>query len=342
MKKLLTLFLAFAAVVFGSFGFASCGGKTENTENLTVDVYAPDGAPALALARLMDEEMKFGAATSYNVVPATTIQTYVTGDQPAAELAVLPVNDAASLLGKGDKYQMLGVVTHGNLFILSKSTGVEIDPENAAEILKGKKIGSLQLNNFVGFALRTVLNKYGVEYEIRQNKEETNDTQKAYLYEVVPTEITPAAKFDYMIAAEPAVSAKVKGTEGKLKIVGNLQSLYGEKGYPQAVLAAKTEFIRNNAKYVSDFTAAVSAAADWLTAEETTAERVVNAVSSHLPSGTTPSFNAKNLTREVIKNCAVRYETAESAKKRVNAFLAEISTVTGKSFAVENEFFYMS
>lgn len=344
MKKFLAVALSALILAFGTVFFTACNidpddpGKTEET--VVADVYAPDGAPALALAQLMAEDAQFGGKVTYNVVPATTIQTYVTGEEPQAELCILPVNAAAQLLGKGDVYRMLGTVTHGNLYVLAAAAQESLTASNISELLKGSKIGCLQLNNFVGYALRIVLDKYDIDYEIRENKEETNATDKAYLYEVAANEITPAASYDYMIAAEPAVSTKVANTQNRLQVKGDLQELYGENGYPQAVLVAKADFIEENGQFIADFTQAVAENAEWLLADTTDASEVVQAVADHLPDGTTPSFTADNLTKEVIANCAVRFDGAASCKERVNTFLAELSDLLGKTFSVADAFYY--
>ncbi len=353
MKKFLAVFLSLLMLTGVCMALISCvsgedkdddktQGGTQNT--VEADVYAPDGAPALALAQLMSEEMQFGGKVTYNVVAADTIQTFVTGKEPQAELCILPVNAAAKLLGTGETYQMLGAVTHGNLYVLSAKHNEEITAENAAELLAGTKIGCLQLNNFVGYALRTVLSKYEVSFEERSDKGETNETEKAYLYNVDGTEITPAADYDYMIAAEPAVSKKVNATKDKpkpLTVVGDLQALYGEKGYPQAVLVAKKDFIAKNTDFIQDFTDAVASNAAWLLNEQTSAKTIYDAVVGHyLKEGTTPTFGESDLTKEVIGACAVRFDSAASCKTRVTEFLAELSVAASQTFSVEDAFFY--
>ena len=358
MKKFLAIALSALILAVGAVFFAACGERGNNgdetgnnnnggnnggtQQTVEADVYAPDGAPALALAQLMSEEMQFGGKVTYNVVPATTIQTYVTGEEPRAELCILPVNAAAQLLGTGEVYKMLGTVTHGNLYVLAAAAQESLTASNIPELLKGSKIGCLQLNNFVGYALRIVLDRYGVDYEIRENKEEENTSDKAYIYEVTATEITPAASYDYMIAAEPAVSTKVAKTEGKLQVKGDLQELYGENGYPQAVLVAKADFIAENGKFIADFTQAVAENAEWLLADTTQASDVMQAVADHLPDGATPSFTAENLTKEVIANCAVRFDAAASCKERVNTFLAELSDLLDKTFSAADAFYYIA
>ena len=63
MRKLLSALLCVFLAVSVSLGLSACGNKKDY-----ISVYTPDGAPALALAKLMDEENSFGGKTEYNVV----------------------------------------------------------------------------------------------------------------------------------------------------------------------------------------------------------------------------------------------------------------------------------
>lgn len=337
MKKFLTIVLSALMLTAGTALFAACSDEDG------IDVYAPDGAPALALAQLMGEEMQFGSdkPVNYNVVNANTVQTYVTGENPQAELCVLPVNAAAMALGSGEKYKMLGTVTHGNIYVVSNTEKTALTAANLEEQLTGKMVGCIQLQSFVGFALQIVLDKYEIEYRITEDDEDVQEGIVNIVNISDPAgQISGTASYDYMVAAEPVVSTKT-GNIPTLEVVGDLQALYGEGGYPQAVLVAKAEFLENNAEFAAQFIAAVEANATWLTADTTSAETIVSAVSSHLPEGSTPTFNAKNLTKTVIENCAVRFESAASCKGEVKNFLAEISAVNPKmQFNVADAFFY--
>ena len=68
----------------------------------------PDGAPALALAKLMYEDEKDDGVT-YRVVKSDVIASKVTYTdmQKNADLCIMPITAAAKLLGKGDRYVML-------------------------------------------------------------------------------------------------------------------------------------------------------------------------------------------------------------------------------------------
>ena len=342
MKRLLTVLLSALFLVTGSALFAAC-----DKESARVSVYMPDGAPALAMAQLMSEEMQFGGEVSYNVVDSTAIQTYVGGDDPQADVCVLPVNLAAQTMGSGSVYRMLGTVTHGNIYFLSsKHPDAALTAENLADLLVGKTVGCIQLNNVVGLTLRLVLAQNDVDYAVIEDVSQAAADKVNILNIADPASgITPAAEYDYMVAAEPVVTTKVNATasnaEGmRLVNVGDLQALYGEGGYPQAVLVAKTSLIESHSAFVESLIEAVKANADWIKAETTSVENIVAAVSAHLPSGAKGTLTVQNLNKDVIGRCAVRFAAAAECKEEVNAFLAALSQAAGKTFSVSDAFFY--
>ena len=142
MKKLLAGILCAAVCGAAVLGAAACGDNDKSRgQGTTFSVYAPDGAPALALASLLDgEQSAYGDNFDFDVhiVNATSIQTYVAGESPAADFCILPVNAAGKLLGTGVTYQMLGTVTNGNLYFLKNGAKElpDLTAENIAEVLQ--------------------------------------------------------------------------------------------------------------------------------------------------------------------------------------------------------------
>ncbi|MBQ7913327.1 MAG: hypothetical protein IJ308_08335 [Clostridia bacterium] len=145
---------------WGGGAFVSSAYPPENE----VTVYMPDGAPALALAKIMSEDTAEDGVT-YKVVDPSLISSVLTYEDESknADMCVLPVTAASKLLGKGDRYKMVGVVTHGNLFLISKD-GEALTAENLAS-LKGKTIGVLNISQVPGLTLKAVLNKYDIPFE---------------------------------------------------------------------------------------------------------------------------------------------------------------------------------
>lgn len=147
------------------FFWAGAGqGSAVNPPEKEISVYMPDGAPALALAKLMREDTADDGVT-YKVVAPNLIASKVNykDESQNADLCVMPVTAASKLLGKGDRYKMVGVVTHGNLFLISK-TGEALTADNISA-LKGKTVGVLNINEVPGLTFKVVLNKYNIPFE---------------------------------------------------------------------------------------------------------------------------------------------------------------------------------
>ena len=237
--------LALGAIFLGAavLGLTAC--KQDADTDKTYSVYAPDGAPALALVNAIEDKAeKF----EYHVVDSSTIQTYVTGEEPAADFCILPLNAASKVLGTGTTYQMLGTVTNGNLFFLSAEDNEDLTKDNLSTLV-GKSVGVVQLPNVPGLTLQAVLNKYDIDYQIVENDGE-KATDKVNLIAFDPANVTPAGGCDYYLCPEPAASTKIKGTASAQKpfrMAGDLQALYGgDEGYPQAVLVAKKSVLEGD------------------------------------------------------------------------------------------------
>ena len=97
------------------------------TSNLTSnkDAYTfimPDGAPAIAVSKMMSEEDDLGTnkTVSYSVVTSDLISNKVAKGE--ADLVLAPINLASKLYkahDANDHYVMVAVVTHGNFYIIS-------------------------------------------------------------------------------------------------------------------------------------------------------------------------------------------------------------------------------
>ena len=339
MKHPVSLALGVVFLGAAALGLAACKQDADTTK--TYSVYAPDGAPALALVNAIEDKAeKF----EYHVVDSSTIQTYVTGEEPEADFCILPVNAASKILGTGTVYQMLGTVTNGNLFFLSAEDNEDLTQDNLSTLV-GKSVGVVQLPNVPGLTLQVVLSKYKIDYQIVENNgEQAQD--KVNLIAFDPANVTPAGGCDYYLCPEPAASTKIKGTASAAKpfrMAGDLQELYGgEEGYPQAVLVAKKSVLegdKTDKDVVKTMLSYMENSNAYL--KTVTPETVLSALDGVRTEGLSASFNANNLTSEVIANCSVRFTTASACKQRVNAFLEELIAVNESAAkAVSDAFFY--
>ena len=344
MKKFLTLFFVLLLSLTTIFAFTACDKEKDDTT--TYSLYAPDGAPALSVARLLHDENAL-PFLDVNIVEASTIQTYVTGETPKADFAIMPVNAANKLLGSGEKYQLLGTVTHGNLFLMKKQSGENITLENIGtkEGLLGKTVGVINLANVPGLTFKAILADNNIEYKDISESGDVDENKVNLKGLANGTEVVPASDCDYFVVPEPAATTKQNATQGKLSIAASLQDLYGQEGgYPQAVLVVKKQIassdIENMVKVLYSFAQNES----WLKAQTTKTEDIVNAVvSGFVKKDTTPTFKADNLNATVIENCAIRFERLNNQNKgKIENYINKLNAISNNAWgSVKQEFLYI-
>ncbi|MBQ8428063.1 MAG: hypothetical protein IJX18_02280 [Clostridia bacterium] len=324
MKNKFLAILLSTAFIGSVCAFSSCndGGQ--------VRVYAPDGAPALALSKLLSED-RAEDGIEYTITSSDNIKPFVTGK--TADVCILPVNLASILLGDGSTYQMVGLATHGNLYLLS-AENKQYTRDNLDE-LKGKKIGVVNLANVPGLTLRATLSDLQVAYSL---SEQTADS--VYLYGATPAEAKPTGNADLYLLPEPKVSEKLNEFENELFLAGDLQTLYGgESGYPQAAVVAKKEFVQNNPAAFTKIIEGLSQGESYLSSASI--NEICDAVAVHREEGLSANFTKETLTREGIARSNVRFEKSSLCHEKVDAFLQKLAQIDGtKAQSVGENFYY--
>lgn len=126
-----------------------------------VKVVAPDGAPALAIAKFISDNESFntGKTFNYSVVSANKIGAAV--QQGTGDIVILPVNAASKLYAAyaNDTYKLVSVVTHGNLYIMSSEEISDVTE------LKEKTIGVIGQGLVPDLTLKAVFAKYNLVLE---------------------------------------------------------------------------------------------------------------------------------------------------------------------------------
>lgn len=335
LKRKVAAIACAAAAVF-VLGVSACAEDTGSGE-FSYTVAMPDGAPALAAARLMVEDMQFGGEVNYTVVNSNAITQQISGG--VADICILPVNAAVQLAGSGETYSLLGTVTHGNLYMLSAKHPDEQITVSNLKSLVGKTVGCIQLSSFVGNVFKIILEDNDVPYSVVESVSDAKSDSVNLINIAEPsTGITPAAEFDYMIGAEPLVTAKTTAAPA-LKIVGDIQALYGENGFPQAVMLAKNSVIEQNGEFIADFISAVEANAEWIASDDADMTAIVNAINANY-GGATSSLNANNLNSTVISRCAIEFVSATECRQEITDFIDKLEAVTGTTLTIADKFFY--
>ena len=342
MNKAFKIAMAAAVCAAAVCAAAGCGRDDKSKQTMPeYSVYCPDGAPALSLLNGLNEndDKQF----HYHVISSATVQAQVTGEKPAADFCVLPLNLASKLLGSGENYRMLGTVTHGNLYFLTTGENAPLTRDNLSS-LAGKTVGAVQLTNVPGLTLQAVLAQYEIPYQTIESLQAEKAADKVNLLQMGTdaADVTPAYGCDYYLCPEPAVTAKINGTASSpkpFKLAGDLQALYGgEAGYPQAVLVGKKSILTDDRASADKLVSYFKGNAEYLATADTAT--VLSLLASVRTEGLAPAFNDKNLSAAVIANCSVRYESAKDNKDAVNAFLNKLIAVNPNAASTVSDAFY--
>lgn len=312
--KIKKILCSLTAVALCGLPLTACNGGNGGGNASTVKVYMPDGAPAIAMSKLMSDGYD---GAEFTVVNASSIaQRVSSGD---ADIAVMPINGAAALYNKGAKITMLSVNTHGNLYIVgANDESVELDD------LVGKKVGVIGQGNVPDLTFRMLLKESEISYSVSDT---TVDGGVAIKYGADGTALFPLlnrGEIDYVVAAEPAVNSAV--TNMNKHIVADMQELWSNTvggDYPQACVVAKTELVNGNPTFITNFMNALEASDGWV---EDHSSEAISAIKSHMEEGVTSTL-ADNLPKAVIERCNVKTVSATNAKMSCTAYFSRLTTL---------------
>lgn len=319
-------------------------------------MYAPDGAPAMAFAQMMETDSEQDGV-SYKIVAPTLIASKVTNadQRKNADICVLPVTAASKLLGTGEKYRSLGVVTSGNLYLLTKDTDLKKRLQNAGyknlDPLIGKTVGVMKINDMPGLTFKSVLSEYGLEWQEIKN-DTTMSATKVNLKAIsdgTSIHLNEENVACYLVA-EPAASVQIR--KNGFMIACSLETLYhqgelpnvGEyQGYPQAVIVAKKSLIEQKKEWLDDFLSKLQASTAALHTSWATGEKILSIVEAHREDPAYVStLKAEVLTAETIARCRVGFVGNSLCKQAVKTYLSRIVAMNGQATKIPSEeFFYV-
>lgn len=307
MKRFKRLLIVLAAMVMATAAIFGCGKTPDKGGANPIAVYMPDGAPALAFAKLMHEENKLGKENlTYTVVKADNIGGFVANE--SATVALMPITGASKVAN--GKYKAVSVITHGNIFLIGKGDATTLSA------LKDKKVGVVQLANVPGLTFKHLLGEAGVDYA--ENEEVAG---KVALYGITdPSTVAPSLKqgtYDYVVAPQPAVANVCKNVEG-VSVRIDLNKLYSASGFPQAVLMVKNELCAD-ANFINALTAALAESAGWIKevnedGSAKNAKTAVAAINAHFADGAQSTLKAPALSPDAIEGSNVYVQSVKDAE----------------------------
>ena len=319
MKKLTAILLIFA--IFSTLFVLCACNRTE--EQLTL--YVPDGAPALAVAKLLQDPTVAGKQVKVEITTGKNVQAKIMSGE--ADLAICPTNMAAALYNKGADYKLACANVFGVLYMVSHDASV-----TQLSQLKGKVIHSIGKNNTPQFVLQTVLSANGIAYE-------EGDTAKQGVvvvkYYESAAQILPLYKsnlIDIAIIGEPAVSL-----QGCNQIF-DLQQLWQDateldENYPQAGLFVKTQLLQDDTRFVNKLVKALEDNTDFL-------QQNASQVSQLLADNGSVDLKDKAFTPQILARCNIRCIKAINCKEGLVAYFNAVKAVSPDFVLPDDNFYY--
>jgi ABC-type amino acid transport substrate-binding protein len=314
MKKFFTIILSLMLMVIGGISLVGC---KDNNEQV-INIYMPDGAPALSMSKLMYDNDQFDTEVNYTVVSSSNIANTILNK--TADIAILPVNAASKILG--DNYKIVATVTNGNLFVVGNKNISSLSD------LSGEVIGVIGQGNVPDLNFRYLLSANSVEYE-------TSDTVKedkvAIRYFADASNLLPLLKqnkLNFGLLPEPAVS-KLLSMASNFSVELDIQAIWEGGSYPQAVMVAKTSLIEDNNQLIENIISKMIDSEDWIIENSADA---VTAVNNNVEEGVVPSLQT-TISSTAIENCNIRIYTTkdDSEKSRIKSYWEKIKTVNSSA-----------
>ena len=315
-KAALMLVIAAALIAALAVGFAACDPKDETPGALRVA--APEGTPALAIARLKtDNATLAGHAMTYEVVSPSLIAAEMSGGK--ADVVIMPVNAGANLIRQGADYRLISVAVNGSLFMVgSTDDGGAIERADIA----GSKVACIGQGATPGLVFEYVMRSMGLEIVAADKTPGENQVAVQYVAD------GPAAKallendkVDFAVVGEPAATTFKNALKlnAELDMQAAWKDATGEETYPQAGLFVRTS-LAADAEFTSALFDALAASKEWVNSNpsEVGAFMKANLYES-------AAFPAPSISR-----CAIDAEPlGEADKAEIIAFLSAVMPKAG-------------
>lgn len=319
MKKIILIISIIMCLVL-TLSFAACESANDNTgdkgtgariPDVTFKVMAPDGAPALALAKMMMDEPINGLKLDYSIIDSTTVAANMTNGD--ADFIIAPTNAGVMQSVNTGAYYLLGVTSWGNLYIVTTNDDYLTleDSADAGAFLaqfSGNSISTIGSNQVPDKSLKHLLNL----------SEVTCTVASAQTAAVIQNDLI-AGTIDAAVLGEPAVTGTkallAKNGVTNYRILGSISAVWTALTgleYPQAAVFVKKSIADAYPIVIEAFTDALDKSIEYLNASAEHAEEL----------GTYMEGRGDNsLKAAIIKQCYLRtaqgYRSAADSKDAV-------------------------
>ncbi|MDY3235998.1 MAG: hypothetical protein SOW89_04145 [Eubacteriales bacterium] len=263
MKKKLTAVMLLVALVLSIGLLTACnkGNKKGNGNDVTLTFAAPEGTPALAIARLItDNKSISGKNVNYKIVNPSNIAKEMQAG--LSDIVIMPVNAGATLINKGADYKLVSVAVDGSLYLVGKSetaTTLTIDD------IKGKRIACIGQQGVPGLVFRYILKENNINIVDSPENVSENSVYVQYAGDGLQAKTAVENKsVDYAVVGEPAATTfKTKGFKAQMDLQAEYKKVSGKETYPQAGIFVKSS-LASDAAFMDALFTALKASKEWV------------------------------------------------------------------------------
>ena len=263
MKKKLTAVMLLVALVLSIGLLTACnkGNNKGNGNDVTLTFAAPEGTPALAIARLItDNKSISGKNVNYKIVNPSNIAKEMQAG--LSDLVIMPVNAGATLINKGADYKLVSVAVDGSLYLVGKSetaTTLTIDD------IKGKRIACIGQQGVPGLVFRYILKANNISIVDSPENVPENSVYVQYAGDGLQAKTAVENKsVDYAVVGEPAATTfKTKGFNAQMDLQAEYKNVSGKETYPQAGIFVKSS-LASDAAFMDALFTALKASKEWV------------------------------------------------------------------------------
>lgn len=315
MKKKLTAVMLLVALVLSIGLLTACNkdNKKGNGNDVTLTFAAPEGTPALAIARLItDNKSISGKNVNYKIVNPSNIAKEMQAG--LSDLVIMPVNAGATLINKGADYKLVSVAVDGSLYLVGQSktaTTLTIDD------IKGKRIACIGQQGVPGLVFRYILKANNIS--IVDSPENVTENSVYIKYASDGTQARAAVEngsVDYAVVGEPAATTfKTKGFNAQMDLQAEYKKVSGKETYPQAGIFVKSSLASDTA-FMDALFAALKASKEWV-------KNNPQSVNDFMKSN---AYESAAFPKPSIAKCNVNAEKLTAEKKaEILAFLKNLA-----------------
>lgn len=266
MKKKLTAVMLLVALVL-SIGLLTACNKDDNKGNgndVTLTFAAPEGTPALAIARLItDNKSISGKNVNYKIVNPSNIAKEMQAG--LSDLVIMPVNAGATLINKGADYKLVSVAVDGSLYLVGKS---EKEKPLTINDIKGKKIACIGKTGTPGLVFRYIMKMNNIEVVEEKEKLTSDNVFVQYVTDgnLARTAVEKEKDgVDFAVVGEPAATTfKIKfGFNAQMDLQAEYKKVSGKETYPQAGIFVKSS-LASDAAFMDALFTALKASKEWV------------------------------------------------------------------------------